>query len=108
MMNRTLLALALPALLVSSLSGCVAPGQGGYYDDGYYGRPGYYYGPGYSRRHGEYYDQNAYDQQRRRTEANCNMNWQNCAGVCNTMANPQQRAACIANCNNALNRCKSR
>ncbi|WP_243361648.1 hypothetical protein [Fundidesulfovibrio terrae] len=108
-MNRTMLKLTLLALLLTALPGCVESGQSPYYDDSYYGRPGYY-GPGYNRRHGEpyYNQQDQYEQQRRRIEANCNMNWQNCAGVCNTIAEPHQRAACIANCNNALNQCKNR
>ena len=99
-------------LLLSFLAGCVAStGQGGY-DEGYYEEGRGYYGPrqpgpGYYGP-GPYQGGPGYDQQRQRQiEANCNMNWQNCAGVCNTMANPQQRAVCVANCNNALNQCKS-
>jgi len=98
-------------LLLPLFSGCVeAGGRGGYYDDPYDNGRGYY-DPRYQQRHGGTYygnDQQNNDQQRRRVEANCNMNWQNCAGVCNTIADPNQRAVCIANCNNALNQCKSR
>lgn len=41
----------------------------------------------------------------RHVEANCNMGWTNCANVCNTVADPNQRALCILNCNNARNQC---
>lgn len=106
-MNRPLILLTLLALLLTALPGCVPAGQSPYYDDPYYRSPGYY-GPGYSRRHGEYYNQDQYEHERRRMDTNCNLNWQNCAGVCNSMRDPNQRAVCVANCNNALNRCKSR
>ena len=98
-------------LFVSMLAGCVESGRGGYYDDGYYDNGQGYYHPNHQQRQGGTYygnDQQNYAQQQRRNEANCNMNWQNCAGVCNTMANAQQRAVCVANCNNALNQCKGR
>ncbi|MFZ5427270.1 MAG: hypothetical protein ACOZEN_09855 [Thermodesulfobacteriota bacterium] len=87
-------------LCVSMLTGCVDTtdrgyyGGGGYYDPGY--RGGYHGG-----------QEDAYERRRRRIEANCNMNWQNCAAICNQMANAQQRAVCVANCNNALNQCKA-
>lgn len=109
-------------LLLPVLAGCVeSTGRGGYDDEnyeegrsyppgppppgygpGYYGPGPGYYGPGPQYRGGQGSD---YHRQRD-IEANCNMNWQNCAGVCNTMANAQQRAVCVANCNNALNQCK--
>jgi len=83
------------------LPGCVETA-----DQGYYGNGRGYYNPGYQ---GGYSggNQDAYERRRRRIEANCNMNWQNCAAVCNQMANAQQRAVCVANCNNALNQCKA-
>jgi hypothetical protein len=101
----------LPALLLlcilASASGCV-PTSGGYYDDGYDNNRGYY-NPRYQQRHGgTYYDQDSADRQQRRQDANCNMNWQNCVGVCNQLTDANQRYVCVANCNNALNQCKSR
>ena len=97
-------------LCLSMLAGCVESGRGGYYGDDYYDSGRGYYNPNYQRHGGTYYgnDQQNQQQQQRRNEANCNMNWQNCAGICNTMHDAQQRAVCVANCNNALNQCKGR
>jgi hypothetical protein len=36
---------------------------------------------------------------------NCNVPWAGCVNVCNTLPDPNQRAVCIANCNNARNIC---
>ncbi|MFP5238966.1 MAG: hypothetical protein ACLGQW_03955 [Acidobacteriota bacterium] len=94
-------------LVLLGLAGCVETAQrGGYYDDDYYGRPGYY--QGYPRgRNREYYnDQDAYERRRRHEEAVCNTRWANCVNVCNSMRDANQRAVCVANCNNALNQCK--
>lgn len=104
-------AIILIVLTASALGGCVETGQ--YYYDDPYAPPnrGYYHPQYYNRPGGTYYpsaDQQAYEQRRRRIEANCNMNWQNCATGCNTIGNANQRAVCVANCNNALNICKSR
>jgi hypothetical protein len=41
----------------------------------------------------------------KRVQANCNTQWTGCVNVCNTIANPSQKAVCIANCNNARNQC---
>jgi len=90
-MRSTFLALLLFSL--SLLAGCYETGPG------YYGGGGYYRGGGYRA-------DDAY-QHHKRQEVNCNNNWQNCAAICNTMANPNQRAVCVANCNNALNQCKN-
>lgn len=38
-------------------------------------------------------------------QANCNTAWTGCSNVCNTVADPNQRALCISNCNNARNQC---
>ncbi|GFK92681.1 hypothetical protein NNJEOMEG_00507 [Fundidesulfovibrio magnetotacticus] len=79
------ISLAFLLFAVTLLAGCYETGPGSY--------------GGYSN--------NAY-QQNKRQEVNCNNNWQNCVAVCNTIANANQRAVCVANCNNALNQCKSR
>jgi len=44
---------------------------------------------------------------RHRVNAQCNMTWQNCATYCNTIQNPNRRAACVANCNNELYECRA-
>jgi len=85
-MRPTFLAFMLFALTL--LPGCYETG------------PGYYGGGGGYRQHDNY-------QQHKRQEVNCNNNWQNCVGVCNTIGNANQRAVCVANCNNALNQCKN-
>ena len=78
-------------------------GDGHYYDGRYSDRPYFSpYGQGMMRNDG---NRDAYDRQRQRQEANCKLNWQNCAAVCNTIPDPAQRAFCVANCNNALNQC---
>ena len=41
----------------------------------------------------------------KRVQANCNTAWTGCANICNTVADPNQRALCISNCNNARNQC---
>jgi len=41
----------------------------------------------------------------KRVQANCNTAWTGCANVCNTLHDPNQRALCISNCNNARNQC---
>lgn len=106
MRPTTLLPLLLLCVLASA-AGCVpASSQGGYYDDGYYDNNRGYYNPRYQQRHGGTYNEDAYERQQRRQEANCNMNWQNCVGVCNQIADANQRYVCVANCNNALNQCK--
>ena len=38
-------------------------------------------------------------------QANCNTAWTGCVNVCNTLADANQRALCISNCNNARNQC---
>ncbi|WP_243364572.1 hypothetical protein [Fundidesulfovibrio terrae] len=42
-----------------------------------------------------------------RVRAQCNVQWGNCANFCNTLRDPYQRAACVANCNNELYECQS-
>jgi len=96
-------------LVILGLAGCVDTGQrGGYYDDPYYGRGGYYQGnPGYrGGRHDPYYDEDAAERRHRNQENYCNVAWSNCVNNCNTMRDANQRAVCVANCNNALNQCK--
>ncbi|MFP5221947.1 MAG: hypothetical protein ACLGSA_06610 [Acidobacteriota bacterium] len=107
MRTTTLLPLLLLCALASA-AGCVPAGRGGYYDnrDYEYGNSGYY-NRGYPRG-GPYNDQDGYERQQRRQEANCNMNWQNCVGICNQIVDSNQRYACVANCNNGLNQCKRR
>jgi hypothetical protein len=43
-----------------------------------------------------------------RVRAQCNVQWSNCANFCNTLRDPYQRAACVANCNNELYECQTR
>ena len=97
-------------LTLLALAGCVDTAQrGGYYEDPYYGRGGYYQGSGpYYRggRHDPSYDQDAAERRRRNQENACNVSWANCVNVCNSMRDANQRAVCVANCNNALNQCR--
>jgi len=41
-----------------------------------------------------------------RVRAQCNVQWGHCANYCNTLRDPYQRAACVANCNNELYECQ--
>jgi hypothetical protein len=74
-----------------------------YYGDPYYYNPPRYYGPGYYG--GTSHDVQAAERRRNRQRQNCNVQWTNCAAVCNQFPNPAQRAMCITSCNNGLNQC---
>lgn len=54
------------------------------------------------------YSGESYESYARRVQAQCNILWDRCARYCNTIRNANQRAACVANCNNELNECNSR
>jgi hypothetical protein len=87
-------------------AGCVETAGGPYGNPYYYGPPpppppGYYYGPGYGGDHGA----QAAERDRNRRRQNCNVQWSNCVAVCNQFTNANQRAMCIASCNNGLNQC---
>lgn len=102
---RGALRVAMVLAAVSGVSCVVSEGQ--YYGDPYsYGPPpppppGYYYGPGYGGGH----DAQAAERHRNRQRQNCNVQWTNCVAVCNQFNNANQRAMCIASCNNGLNQC---
>lgn len=53
------------------------------------------------------YSGESYESYSRRVQAQCNILWDRCARYCNTIRNPNQRAACVGNCNNELNECNS-
>jgi len=41
----------------------------------------------------------------KRVQNNCNTSWTGCSNTCNTIRDPAQRAACVANCNHARDLC---
>ena len=43
---------------------------------------------------------------RNRLMAQCNTQWNRCASRCNMARNPNMRAVCVSNCNNALHECR--
>jgi hypothetical protein len=94
----------LTALILASalLASCA-----GLQDDDDYGgqrRRGYYNNqPAYGQS-----GHDAYEERRRHEDANCNMGWSNCANVCNTIADANQRYVCVANCNVTLSNCQNR
>jgi len=109
-MTASILRLApLVLLLVLPLFGCTEYSQGGgYYDQpppGYYGNPYQGYTRSPRSYDDEYASRKAYDQRRKQVLVNCNIGWQNCMNICNTIQNAHQRNICIANCNNARNNC---
>lgn len=88
-------------LAVLTAASCVEVADPYYGDPYYYNGPPRYYGPTYGGPH----DAQAMERRRNRQRQNCNVQWTNCAAVCNQFPNPQQRAMCIASCNNGLNQC---
>jgi len=49
----------------------------------------------------------SYESYSRRVRQQCNIQWNNCATYCNTIRDPNRRAACVANCNNDLYQCQA-
>ncbi|GFK92382.1 hypothetical protein NNJEOMEG_00207 [Fundidesulfovibrio magnetotacticus] len=74
-----------------------------WYDDQWrYRTQRYFGGQALTPRPGESYESFA-----RRARVACNNQWNSCATYCNTIRDPNRRAACVANCNNELYECKS-
>lgn len=73
-----------------------------WYDDQWRWRTQRYFGGTIAPYPGE-----SYESFSRRARQQCNAQWNRCANYCNTIRDPYQRAACVANCNNDLYECSA-